>query len=109
MDHRITRVSHCKIYLLLLNWLRARLGHCGERVFAATDATARRRDWQIVVTHAGLGRQYRDPRFDTLAACPSCGGRGARTPGDPCQACAGTGRITVAIQTALQVPHRWSA
>ena len=109
MAHRITRVSHCKIYLLLLNWLKARLGQCGERVFAATDATARRHDWQIVVTHAGLGRQYRDPRFDTLAACPSCSGRGARTPGDPCQACEGTGRITITTQTALHVPHRRSA
>ena len=106
MDHRITRVSHGNIYPLLLNWLRASLAQCGARVFAATDATARQHDWQIVATLGGLGRRYRDPRFDSLAACAPCGGRGARTPGDPCQACEGTGRITVPTQTVLPTPHR---
>jgi hypothetical protein len=107
MDHRITHASQCKVYLLPLNWLRARLARCGERAFAATDATAREHNWQIVVTSAGLGRRYRDPRFDSLAACGHCAGRGAVTPGDPCDACDGTGRITLAVrQAALAPPAR---
>jgi len=107
MDHRITHASHRKVYLRLLTWVRARLGLCGERIFAASDNAARHHGWQIAVTQAGLGRRYRDPRFDTLAACGHCAGRGAVTPGDPCDACDGTGRITLAVrQAALAPPAR---
>lgn len=106
MDHRITHASHRKVYLRLLTWVRARLGLCGERIFAASDNAARHHGWQIAVTQAGLGRRYRDPRFDSLAACPPCGGRGARTPGDPCRACEGTGRVTITARTAAQASPR---
>jgi hypothetical protein len=71
MDHGITHSSHCKIYLRLAGWLRARAERIGERAFAAPDAAARQHDWQIISAHAGLGRQYRDPRFDNLATDPS--------------------------------------
>jgi hypothetical protein len=107
MDQRITHASRCKIYLHLLNWLRTRLRHGGDRAFAVTDAIARQHGWQIVATHAGLGRRYRDPRFDSLAACSRCGGRGSRSPGAPCAACAGTGRIVLAEAAGL--PPRISA
>ena len=57
------------------------------------DAEAYWRDWQMTRTHGGLGRRYRDPRFDTLAECPKC--RGAGATGDrPCPPCQSTGRIT---------------
>jgi DnaJ-class molecular chaperone len=105
MDHRITHASRCKICLRLLAWLRARLARIGERAFAATDGFAREQGWQITSTHAGLGRRYRDPRFDSLAPCSRCRGRGTTAPGDLCQTCNGTGRI-VLDQTANLPPRR---
>jgi DnaJ-class molecular chaperone len=95
VDQRITRASHCKIYLRLLTWLRACSDRIGERAFAGTDAVARRHDWQIVPTRAGLGRRYRDPRFDTLAPCSRCRGLGTPASGDPCLICGGAGRIVL--------------
>lgn len=102
MKNGITHAGHGKIYLRLGAWLGATLDRLGQRLFAATDATARQHGWQVIATSGGLGRRYRDPRFDNLAACLRCGGSGARTPGDPhpCQACAGTGRVTIAARTA---------
>lgn len=93
VDQRITHVSHCKICLRLVAWLRVRSARLGERVFEADDAAARQLGWQVTPSYAGLGRRYRDPRFDSLAACPRCGGRGGTGRGDRCLACAGTGRI----------------
>jgi hypothetical protein len=36
----------------------------GDWWFAAEDARARRTGWEIQVVKGGLGRVYRDPRFD---------------------------------------------
>ena len=38
----------------------------GARLFASSDAAARRHGWQVTVRRGGLGRSYRDPRFDQL-------------------------------------------
>jgi hypothetical protein len=62
-----------------------------DRLFEMNDAEAYWRGWQIVKVRGGLGRRYRDPRFDTLAACSRCGGAGSRA-GRPCSPCLGTGR-----------------
>jgi hypothetical protein len=63
------------------------------RLFAADDARARRRGWQVTVQRGGLGRSYRDPRFDLLIRCPECRGTG---PDDrPCRLCPGTGRLAL--------------
>jgi hypothetical protein len=40
MDQPITRLDHCKIYLRLAGWLRARAARLGEQAFAADDAAA---------------------------------------------------------------------
>ena len=61
---------------VLLSWLAAIPRRLGDRLFAMNDAEAYWRSWQITRTHGGLGRRYRDPRFDTLAECPKCQGRG---------------------------------
>ena len=66
----------------------------GDRLFAMNDTEAYWRGWQITRTHGGLGRRYRDPRFDTLAECPKCQGAGV-TADLPCPPCLGTGRITL--------------
>ncbi len=82
---------------IVLGWLAAIPRRLGDRLFAMNDTEAYWRDWQITRTQAGLGRSYRDPRFDTLAECPKCRGAGA-TAGVaadlPCPPCLGTGRIT---------------
>jgi DnaJ-class molecular chaperone len=57
------------------------------------DAEAYWRSWQITRTHGGLGRRYRDARFDALAECPKCQGSGL-TADQPCRPCQGTGRIS---------------
>jgi hypothetical protein len=38
--------------------------HLGERLFMSCDEEAWWRGWDITQRHAGLGRSYRDPRFD---------------------------------------------
>ena len=79
---------------VLLSWLAALPRRLGDRLFAMNDAEAYWRNWQITRTQGGLGRRYRDPRFDTLAECPKCRGTGAI--GDqPCPPCLSTGRVTL--------------
>ena len=58
----------------------------GAALFNRSDARARDLGWEVVRSRSGLHRSYRDPRFDRLAACPSCSGTG-------CDRCGGTGRI----------------
>lgn len=78
---------------LVLSWLAGLPRRLGDRLFAMNDAEAYWNDWQIIPIHGGLGRRYRDPRFDALAECSRCRGAGVITAG-PCSPCAGTGRIT---------------
>ncbi len=79
---------------VLLSWLTAIPRRLGDRLFVMNDTEAYWRSWQITKTHGGLGRRYRDPRFDTLAECPKCHGAGV-TADLPCLPCLGTGRITL--------------
>jgi hypothetical protein len=104
MPHRTTRSYRCKIYSFLLGRPRATLAAIAERAFTATDADAdaRQHGWQVTSTQGGLGRRYRDPRFDTLAACPDCCGRRVQSPANPCQICSGTGRVV--IEPAADAP-----
>jgi hypothetical protein len=67
----------------------------GDLVFMANDEEACWRGWTIEPWHAGLGRRYRDPKFDTLARCPHCPGLGVTAVGSLCVKCSGTGRITL--------------
>lgn len=76
------------------DWLASVTGRLGYRLFAMNDDEACWRGWQIIQLYGGLGRRYRDPRFDTLTGCARC--RGAGVNGDaPCVRCLGTGRVTV--------------
>ena len=95
MRHRTTYTHLIKIYKLPAAWIRAGGRALTQRMFAAPDAAARQRGWQVSCTHEGFGRSYRDPRFNTLASCGDCLGRGIKSTGNPCHACVGTGRITV--------------
>jgi hypothetical protein len=64
-----------------------------DQWFAVTDTEAYWWGWQINKALGGLGRRYRDIRFDTLAACGGCAGAGAWADA-PCGPCQGTGRIS---------------
>ena len=86
--------SEDKARTRLIRWLRKRAETAGQRLFACDDLRAIHNGWQITTRCGGLGRQYRDPRFDTLRSCPRCAGRGTAG-GEPCGACAATGRITI--------------
>ena len=48
-----------------LDWLAYLLRRWGDRWFSMNDTEACWRGWQITKTHAGLGRRYRDIRYDT--------------------------------------------
>jgi hypothetical protein len=77
-----------------LDWLAYFLRRRGDRWFAVTDTEAYWWGWQITKALGGLGRGYRDTRFDTLAACARCEGAGAGADA-PCGPCLGMGRITL--------------
>jgi hypothetical protein len=79
---------------IVLDWLADLPRRLGDRWFAMNDAEAEWRGWQMTRTHAGLGRRYRDPRFDMLAACVHCQGAGLDEDA-PCVPCLGTGRVTI--------------
>jgi hypothetical protein len=59
----------------------------GELMFAHSDQEARWRAWDIQVRQAGLGRRYRDRRFDTLVPCLRCPGTDAEAERAACQDC----------------------
>ena len=88
---RAARVS--TLLAVLVSWLAAIPRRVGGRLFAMNDAEAYWRSWLITRTRGGLGRRYRDPRFDALTECPKCRGAGA-TADRPCPPCLGTGRVT---------------
>jgi hypothetical protein len=51
---------------LVVGWLAYFLRRLGDRQFAVTDTEAFWWGWQITKTAGGLGRRYRDTRFDAL-------------------------------------------
>ncbi|TQS40162.1 hypothetical protein [Cryptosporangium phraense] len=46
-----------------LHWLHYRSRLSAARLYRRQDEIARRHGWDIVVTHRGWGRTYRDPRL----------------------------------------------
>jgi hypothetical protein len=51
---------------IAFDWLAYLLRRLGDRRFAVTDTEAGWWGWQITKTVSGLGRRYRDTRFDAL-------------------------------------------
>jgi hypothetical protein len=74
----------------------------GDLIFMANDEEACWRGWTVERRHAGLGRRYRDPVFDTVASCSPCRGLGITAAESRCVKCSGTGRVTV---TGPSFPH----
>ena len=74
-----------------VGWLAYFLRRWGDRWFAMNDTEAHWRGWQITKVLGGLGRRYRDTRFETLAACTRCAGADI-WPDALCGPCPGTGQ-----------------
>lgn len=84
--------SENKARTRFVRWLGRQLRTAGNRLFAAGDLAALYHGWQIVPRYGGLGRLYRDRRFDNLIRCPWCDGAGVFG-GAHCGSCGGTGRV----------------
>ena len=58
--------SHAAVTILAgpAAWLAGILRRTGERLFLTCDEEANWRGWEITPLYGGLGRSYRDPRFD---------------------------------------------
>jgi len=65
--------SEYKVRTRLARWLRKQAETAGQRLFARDDLIAIQHGWQITTRYGGLGRRYRDPRFDTLPTPPASG------------------------------------
>jgi hypothetical protein len=78
----------------ILDWLAAFPRRWGDRWFAVNDAEADWHGWQMTRIHGGLGRRYRDPRFDALDQCAWCRGAGLIAEA-PCVPCSGSGRVSI--------------
>jgi len=48
-------------------WLAGLPRRFGRRLFYMNDLEARWRNWEVIETSGGLGRQYRDRRFDLIS------------------------------------------
>ncbi len=73
-------------------WIGRLIEDLEDRIFAADDARARARGWQVIRPPSGFGRWYRDPRWDLVSACSDCAGRG-QTPAGGCATCGGRGTV----------------
>lgn len=95
MPHRTTPANSIKRWNRPLTWIRTAIDTFAQGLFASSDAAAQQYGWRVTPTRIGLGRQYRDPRFDTLMSCPGCRGRGVRSSGIKCPTCRGSGRVMI--------------
>jgi hypothetical protein len=59
--HRDDRDLRCS---RLRRWLVTQIASAGDLLFRADDDFAESAGWEVSATHGGLGRTYRDPRFD---------------------------------------------
>jgi hypothetical protein len=95
VPYRTTSKKSIKSWNRPLTWAKAATEALAQALFAATDASARQRGWQVTSTRCGFGRRYRDPRFDTLTPCPAYDGRRVHADGIECPRCHDPGRIAV--------------
>jgi len=72
--------------------LRQLINRWEDWLFAADDAAAKNRGWQVCRPPSRFARAYRDPRWDLISACEACGGDGGSAI-QPCEACQGRGTI----------------
>lgn len=74
-------------------------GRWDRRLFLDDDAAALVRGWEVRRLSRGMGREYRDRRWDLVDECAPCAGDGL-VGAHPCDDCAGTGTVRLS-----PVPH----
>ena len=86
-------------------WFERLLAHLDNWLSATDDdARAQAHGWTVARTPKSRVRTYRDPRWDTVSACLSCGGSGlGSTDGAGCPVCAGIGVVHPAPGNAVPV------
>lgn len=90
---------------VISRWILARCAAAGDRLFARADARARAHGWQVLATHGGLGRRYRDPRIAQLARARAHAARATGTETHTrLEWVAGAGRATPVADAARAVP-----
>jgi hypothetical protein len=72
-DLRVTGAANAgdairRTVVIVAAWLAGLPRRIGRRLFYMNDLEARWRGWQVTETSGGLGRQYRDRRFDLISA-----------------------------------------
>jgi hypothetical protein len=72
-DLRVTGAANAgdairRAVAIVAAWLAGLPRRAGRRLFYMNDLEARWRGWQVTETSGGLGRQYRDWRFDLIGA-----------------------------------------
>ena len=77
----------------LADWPARCVRQLGDVVFAGEDAEAAWHAWNVEPRYAGLGRLYRDQRFDALVACPRCHRISTVAGRTVCQQCSAADRL----------------
>jgi len=77
----------------LAGWTARCVQQLGDVVFAVEDAEAAWRAWDVERRDAGLGRRYRDRRFQALVPCPRCHRVSTMAGGAVCQQCSAANRL----------------
>lgn len=77
------------------HWSSRVLDRWVERLFVTDDAAAVARGWEVRRLPSGWGREYRDPRWDLIAACTACDGEGCQG-ARSCAECDGAGTVRTA-------------
>lgn len=77
----------------LADWTARCVQQLGDLVFAVEDQEAAWHAWDVEQRFAGLGRLYRDQRFDALVSCPRCHRVSTVTGSTVCKQCSATDRL----------------
>lgn len=72
-------------------WISSVLDRWDWFAFRELDLRATARGWQVI-RESRFRRTYRDPRWDSVRACPVCHGNGLDGAG-PCAECGGAGTV----------------
>jgi hypothetical protein len=77
----------------LTDWMARCVRQLGGLVFASEDQEAAWHAWDVEQRCAGLGRLYRDQRFDALVSCPRCHCVSTAAGRTVCQQCSAADRL----------------
>jgi hypothetical protein len=77
----------------LTGWMARCVQQLGDLMFASEDQEATWHAWDVERRDAGLGRRYRDRRFQALVPCPRCHRVSTVADGAVCKQCTAADRL----------------